>query len=319
MVADLKFAFVFPGQGSQETGMGIKLFEKYNIAKNLFKRADELLGLEISKICFHGPDEELNNTINLQPSIFLISIICYEIAKDMLGSSMPKASYLAGHSLGEYSALVVGNVTNFEDALKIVRSRGQFMEKAASKNNGGMLALLGADEIMAKEICQNTDTEISNINAPGQIVISGLSENINRAKGLAEAKGIRRTRILKVSGAFHSRWMEEAATSFDNYLKDYQFNDSEIPIISNINAHPIIYADEIKKDLSKQITSCVQWKKSIEYIISQGINAFIEFGHGQVINNLIKRINPDVTLFSIGDADIENDIKVLVNRLKDYN
>lgn len=319
MATDFKFAFVFPGQGSQEVGMGIKLFEKYNIAKNLFKRADELLGLEISKICFHGPDEQLNSTINLQPAIFLISVICYKITKDILGSLMPKASYLAGHSLGEYSALIAGNVTNFEDALKIVRSRGELMEKAASKNNGSMLALLGADEILVKEICQNTDTEISNINAPGQVVISGLIDDINKAKEMAEAKGIRRTRMLKVNGAFHSKWMEEAATSFNNYLKDYHFNDSEIPIISNITAQPIIYAGEIKKDLSKQITSCVQWQKSIEYMISQGVNTFIEFGHGQVINNLIKRINPDVTLFSIGDTDIENDIKVLVNRLKDYN
>jgi [acyl-carrier-protein] S-malonyltransferase len=308
-----KTAYIFPGQGSQAVGMGKYLYDHYDCARTIFDEADRLLKISLSGLCFEGPEEDLQQTINVQPAIFVTSLACLEVARKIAPDKFRKSDLVAGHSLGEYTALVVAGVLDFKDALLLIRERGRLMQEAGLIRPGGMLAIIGTPMNIIEGICARSGTVISNINSPGQIVISGSSEGLQKVKEICDAEGIRRIIPLKVSGAFHSPLLESAATGLRKAINNLNFNDASIPVISNITANDISEAQDIKTELVNQILECVQWQKSVENIMANGVTQFIEFGHGQVLVNLIKRINPNVMLYNIDDEHIETQVKEYLN------
>ncbi|MFH1031984.1 MAG: ACP S-malonyltransferase [Chloroflexota bacterium] len=299
MAEPAKTAYIFPGQGSQTVGMGRDLFDNFEQARTIFKQADESVSFPLSKLCFEGPEEELRQTINAQPALLTVSIACLKCAE----KELPPPAFLAGHSLGEYTALAAANVLNFADAVYLARERGRLMHEAGQARPGGMVAVLGLDENILSEVCRETNTNIANFNCPGQLVISGAKENIDRAMELAKAKGASRCVPLAVSGAFHSPLMQPAADGLSKIISTLKFNDPTIPIIANATAKPMTTADQIKTELLTQLCSPVQWQRSIEFMINNGVSNFIEIGSGKVLSGLIKRINKDVTISNIGDVE----------------
>lgn len=299
MTEPAKTAYIFPGQGSQTVGMGRDLFDNFEQARTVFKQADEGLKFPLSKLCFEGPEEELRQTINAQPALLTVSIACLKCA----GKELPPPSFLAGHSLGEYTALAVANVLDFATVVYLARERGRLMHEAGRVRPGSMAAILGLDENSLSEVCHATNTSIANFNCPGQLVISGAKENIDKAMELAKAKGASRCVPLAVSGAFHSPLMQPAADGLSKIISKLKFNDPAIPIIANATAKSMTTADHVKTELLTQLCSPVQWQRSIEFMINNGVSNFIEIGAGKVLSGLIKRINKDVTISNIGDAE----------------
>jgi [acyl-carrier-protein] S-malonyltransferase len=316
MAENLKVAFIFPGQGSQEVGMGKRLYETYASARKVFDTAGEVLGFSLASLCFNGPEEDLIQTINVQPAILTTSIACLEAAREIAGTAFPRPSFVAGHSVGEYAALVANGMLGFRDAIALVRTRGRLMQEAGQKSPGAMAAMMGADENIVRDVCDESGTEISNINSAGQTVISGSVEGIARATAIAESKGIRRVRLLKVSGAFHSRLMQPAAEGLRAELRKVKFSSSSIPLISNVTGNPITDPLSLPDELSTQVISCVQWQKSVENMAANGAGIFIEFGHGQVVNNLVKRIAASARVYNVGDVDTESQINVIITETK---
>jgi [acyl-carrier-protein] S-malonyltransferase len=308
-------AYIFPGQGSQAVGMGKQLYDNYECARKIFDESDNILDFPLSKLCFEGPEEELTRTINVQPAIFITSLACFEVARELLQDKLDQPAYTAGHSLGEYNALYIAGVLNLRDALLLIRERGRLMNDAGMKNPGGMLAIIGAPQEKVEDICLRGDTEISNINSPGQIIISGSNDSLQKSRAICEAEGIRRIIPLKVSGAFHSHLLKPAAEGLKAIIDNYSFNNASIPVVSNITANGIVDAEAIKDELVNQILKCVQWQKSVENMIKDGVNTFVEFGRGQVLTNLIKRINPNVMLYNIADDTIESQLEPLRSSL----
>jgi [acyl-carrier-protein] S-malonyltransferase len=308
-----KIAYVFPGQGSQEVGMGRYLYDHYPVAKAIFDQADETLKLSLSTLCFEGPEADLLQTINVQPAILTTSFACLKIFKELSSGKITAPEMTAGHSLGEYTALVYSGAIDFRDALTLVRERGRLMNEAGKKNPGGMLAVIGSEEGTVRELCIKSDAEISNINSPGQIVISGSIESLQKAKEIASQMGIKRLIPLKVSGAFHSRLMQSAADG----LKDIVFNTPVrrplIRVISNVTGENLREPDEIRRELIDQVLNCVQWQKSIEYMSNQEVRTFIEFGHGKTLAGLIKRIDANVKIYNVEDNSIENQLSNILN------
>jgi len=303
-----KVAYVFPGQGSQKVGMGKDLYERYLMAQKVFNEADAALGFSLSQLCFHGPEEELIKTVNVQPAILVTSIACLQAVQEASLNSLPTPNFVSGHSLGEYTALVVAKVLSLSNAAILVRERGRLMYEAGLKNSGSMLAIIGLDEETVTNICLKCKTEISNINCPGQIVISGANDALAEAGELAR---IEKGRIipLKVSGAFHSALMEPIMAEFNSVLSSFVFLPPAIPIISNTGAKPLTRVDSIKKELSTQLRHCIQWQRSVEYMMHKGINTFYEIGPGKVLSGLIKRINPE--LQSLNISEVEDIIKLV--------
>lgn len=302
-------AYVFPGQGSQVVGMGLHLYTQFPSARDVFDEVDKTLGFSLSRLCFEGPEDELIQTINVQPAVLTVSIACLKAAEEIIGSSLPLPDIVAGHSLGEYTALVVAGVFSLPEAVRLVRERGRLMNEAARLSPGGMFAVLGLDEKTAREICVSADTEISNINCPGQIVVSGAEDRLAEFKRLAEAKGARRTIRLKVNGAFHSRLMQPAAGGLHKAISESTFNETLVPLMANVTAETLINVEAIKEELAAQILRCVRWQESVENMIAGGVTRFVEIGHGQVLADLIKRINPEVPVLNIGDVDIEKQVE----------
>jgi [acyl-carrier-protein] S-malonyltransferase len=304
-----KVAYVFPGQGSQVVGMGLHLYTQYVSARNVFDEADKTLGFSLSRLCFEGPEDELTRTINVQPAVLTVSVACLKAAGEIIGSSLSLPDMVAGHSLGEYTALVVAGVLSLSEAVRLVRERGRLMNEAAEASHGCMVAVIGLDEKIIGDICLSADTEISNINCPGQIVVSGAEDKLAEFKRLAEEKGARRVIRLKVSGAFHSRLMQPAAEGLHKAISEFSFGEPLVPVVANVTADTLIDAGAIKEELAAQIVRCVRWRESVENMIAGGVTRFVEIGHGQVLADLIKRIDPEVPVINIGDVDIEKQVE----------
>jgi [acyl-carrier-protein] S-malonyltransferase len=302
MVEEIKVAYVFPGQGSQFIGMGLDLQVHYASARQIYEEVDDTLGFSLSRLCFEGPEEELTQTINVQAAVLTTSMACLKAAQEITGNTLPLPTFVAGHSLGEYTSLIVAGVLSLQDAVRLVRERGRLMHEAGQRKPGGMLAVIGLDLEIVEDICLSVGTVVSNINSPGQIVVSGPKENLEKARRLAQLKGARRVIPLKVSGAFHSPLMDPAIEGLRNAIAGFTFNEAKTPLITNVTAQPITSVEAIKEELISQIIHCVRWQQSVETMITRGVTTFFEIGPGDVLTGLIKRISPGARTFNISNV-----------------
>ena len=296
-----KTAFLFPGQGSQYIGMAMDLYEKSVEAKEMIKTADDALGVNLSYIMFNGPEDQLKQTEFTQPAIFLHSVIISSLLRGL----QPDGA--AGHSLGEYSALVAANAIQFYDAIKLVRARGKAMQQAGIDNPGTLAAIVGLDPGKVEEICRDASVEgivqCANYNSPGQIVISGSIPGVRKAMELCKTNGARMAKELIVSGAFHSPLMQSAKDALLDVLVLTPFYDARFPVYANVTAKAVTRKDEIKNLLHQQVTAPVRWEETINNMIADGFDEFYEIGPGKVLQGLIKRINPDIKAFGIDKYD----------------
>ena len=306
------FSLVFPGQGSQTIGMGKDFFKTYNLVKDLFKKADESLGISLSKIILEGPKDELDLTTNTQPAIFLISYSIFQVMKKEFNIDLDKAKYFAGHSLGEYSALSAANYLGFSDTIKLLKIRGDAMQNAVPKGEGGMLAVLGSKvEIIEELLNENKNNfiaQIANDNSEGQIVLSGKNSDLEKLIQLLKSKNIKNIK-LPVSAPFHCKLMNNATEIMRNEIQKLNFQESKNKLISNVTAKEISNKEELKILLIDQIENRVRWRESVINMINNGVNHFIEIGPGKVLSGLIKRIDKNVKINTINN---ESDIKDLI-------
>ena len=303
------FSVIFPGQGSQIVGMGKEFYDKFDLVKNLFKEADDILNFSMSKLILEGPKEELDLTVNTQPAIFLISYSIYNIIKKEFNIDLSKAKYFAGHSLGEYSALSCAGYLNFSDTLKILRIRGDAMQNSVPKGEGGMVAILGSTvdviEKILKDNEQNLNAQIANDNSDGQIVLSGKTDDLDKLTLILKENSIKNIK-LPVSAPFHCSLMNKATNIMSNELNKINFLEGKNKFISNVTADEISNTTELKELLVKQIENRVRWRESIINIINSDVNHFIEIGPGKVLSGLIKRISKEVKIDTINNQrDIE--------------
>ena len=305
------FSVIFPGQGSQLVGMGKDLHSKYSLVKNLFKEADETLGFSISKLILEGPKEELDLTENTQPAIFVLSYSIFKLVKEEFNTDLNKASFFAGHSLGEYSALASAESLSFSDTLKILKIRGKAMQDSVPKGIGGMVAVLGSEiEIIENIIGKNKDKYecfIANDNSEGQIVLSGNMIDLEKMMIDLKSNNIKNIK-LPVSAPFHCKLMNKATILMNQEISKLNFQEPKNTLISNVTGNEISNSKELKELLVKQIESRVRWRESVKLMISRGVNQFIEIGPGKVLSGLIKRIDRKVKISAI---NTEEDIKLI--------
>ncbi|MCY7737080.1 MULTISPECIES: ACP S-malonyltransferase [Bacillus] len=308
-----KIAFLFPGQGSQKIGMGKDLFDQEAVSKAVFEEADNTLGFDLSSMIFEGDAEELTLTYNAQPALLTTSIA---ILKKFEESGI-KADYAAGHSLGEYTALVAAGALSFKDAVYAVRKRGELMNEAVPAGEGAMAAILGLDKAALVEVTKEVTesghlVELANLNCPGQIVISGTAKGVELASEKAKEKGAKRAIALEVSGPFHSALMKPAAEKFTDVLSKLDIADAETPVISNVTADIVTSRDDIETKLIEQLYSPVRFEESVERLIDLGVTTFIEIGPGKVLSGLVKKVNRRLTTISVSDQEtIEAAIQTL--------
>ena len=290
------FALIFPGQGSQKVGMGKDLYDNYAVAKDVFLRVDDALEFKLSEIIFGDNQEELNLTSNAQPAIMATSIAYFEVLKKLGIIDIDNVKFMAGHSLGEYSALCASGVLTLEDTAKLLKLRGQYMMQACTENKGSMAALIGADYDMAKRIADDCNCFVGNSNSPAQIVLSGDVNNIEKACEVAKEQGVKRAVVLPVSGAFHSPLMQPAADKMLEIINNTKFAMPDVNVISNLTANEYTSADEMKDLLVRQITNTVKWQESVRYMYEKGANKFIEVGFGNILSGLVKKTLADVNI-----------------------
>lgn len=298
-----KTAFIFPGQGSQYSGMGKELAETFAVARHLFEEADDALGFKLSALCFSGSDADLKLTANTQPAILTASIAVLKVAQQETGL---QADYVAGHSLGEYSALVCSGALTFADAVRTVRARGTFMQEAVPVGTGTMAAMLGVESDVLEEICreaaQGDVVSPANFNSPGQIVIAGSVTAVTRAIEIAKARGFRKAMLLPVSAPFHCALMKPAADRLSAVLDAITVQEMAIPVIANADAAPNNSKERVKPLLMTQVCSPVLWEQSVHAMSTLGVTTFVELGPGKVLSGLVKRINKEALLANIEDV-----------------
>ncbi|MFC1703567.1 ACP S-malonyltransferase [Candidatus Omnitrophota bacterium] len=292
-------AYIFPGQGAQYVGMGKELYESSVAARKIFDAANSVLQCDFTKLLFEGPAEELKSTINCQPAILIHSIAALRALQTHEKSLTITPRFMAGLSLGEYSALIAAEVLEFEEGLALVRKRAQLMEEEAKKNPGKMAAVIGLDKTKLKEICAQTGAEIANLNCPGQIVITGKAKAVDAAKEKAIAAGAKTAVDLEVSGAFHSSLMTSAGERLEKELEDIVVMEPAAAVISNVTAKPHENIDHIRPNLKKQVSSSVLWEDSIRLIAADGVITFLEIGPGKVLKGLLRRIDPKLKVHNI--------------------
>jgi [acyl-carrier-protein] S-malonyltransferase len=300
-------AFVFPGQGSQVVGMGKDIAETYPVARQTFEQADAILGTDFSRLCFEGPEETLNNTYNTQPALYICGMAIFRTLQSELPDARP--AFLAGHSLGELTALAAGGAMTFEDGLRLVRERGRLMDLAGEQSPGAMAALLGLDAEQVREICTRASQQtgktlvLANDNCPGQIVISGDVEALEAGMTLAKEAGARRALKLAVSIASHSPLMQPAADAFAEAVNSTGFAAPAAPVYSNVQAAPLATADDIRQELIQQLTHSVRWTETIQRMIADGAETFLELGSKDVLTGLIRRIDSAKNAMPVNSVD----------------
>ena len=298
-----RYSYVFPGQGSQSVGMGKDLFDASRAARDVFEETDDSLGFHLSDLIFNGPADELQDTANSQPAIMAVSIACWRAWSEFLGDRTPAPAAVAGHSLGEYTSLVVAGVISYPDGLKLVRERGRLMHQASLDRPGSMAAVLGLAEDVLEHICAETGVELANINSDDQIVISGEKIAVARAMDLATARGARKTVPLSVSGAFHSSLMGQAQDGLTEAVQSVEFHDPLVPIIANVSGEPLMTGEQVRAELISGLCHCVQWRNSVRFMVDSGVSQFVEFGPSRVLSALIKRIERGVQASTLSDPD----------------
>ena len=297
-----KSALMFPGQGSQYVGMGKALCAEFPAARRWFDLASEILEIDLTGICFEGPEEELKKTLNTQPALYVKSWAAYDLAKDAL-----PADWVAGHSLGEYSALAAAGSLSFEDGLRAVRKRGELMWESGVKRPGTMAAILGLSVADVEALCEEASgdgvVQPANLNCPGQIVVSGEVAGVERAVELAPERGAKKAVRLPVSGAFHSALMEDAQAELAGFLDGIEIRDARIPVVANVSARPVSDAPTIRRNLVDQMTSPVRWEESMRFLLDAGVVGFYEVGAGKVLRGLLRSIDRSARAACIGEPD----------------
>lgn len=307
-----KIAFVFPGQGAQSVGMAKDVYESVPSSRKIIDQADKILGFSLSSMMFEGPEQELKQTYNTQPALLTASVAYLEALREKGFSP----DYVAGHSLGEYSALVAAGVMTLEEAVAVVRARGEFMEQAVPGGQGAMAAVLGADREALSGLCagiaaEGKLVELANINCPGQIVISGTAEGVAAASERVKEAGGKRAIPLEVSGPFHSSLMREAAERLEGKLKEVKLAEPSVPVVANVTARPASDSGQIRSLLVEQVYSPVLWQDSVEWMIGEGVDVFVEIGPGSVLTGLIKKIDKNVKLVTINSLDSIRELETL--------
>jgi len=297
-----RVAWVFPGQGSQEVGMGRDLAEASPAARRILETADAVLGYPLSRLCFEGPEDTLRQTACAQPAIFTVSLACLEAARELGGLSEEHPAFVAGHSLGEYTALVAAGALDLEMGLRLVQERGRLMQEAAEANPGTMAALIGLDDADVAELCTATGAELCNLNSPGQVVIGGPVEVVEAAVAAARERGAQRAVRLNVSGAFHTSLTAPAAQGMARAAAEAALRDPAIPVVVNGTGLPAHSASDIREELVYQLTHPVRWRESVEFMAGAGVSGFVEIGPGRVLSGLIRRTVPGASVRTIGDA-----------------
>ena len=293
-------AFLFPGQGSQFVGMGKDVYDGFEQARAVFALADKVLGGKLSQLCFEGPEEELRLTVNVQPAIVTFSMALLAVMQS--GNHFLAPAFAAGHSLGEYSALCAAGTLSKSDVILLARERGKLMYQAGIKKPGAMAAVIGLADEVVSQLAAEAGVYVANYNCPGQIVISGEAKRIEKVIGLATAHGALKVVQLQVSGAFHTSLMQSAADGLAQAISTVAFNAPSIPVIGNASAKPLVSIGDVKDELVQQLCHPVQWQKSIEFLLYQGVETFVEIGPGKVLAGLVKRTKRDARTINIGDA-----------------
>jgi len=295
--------FLFPGQGAQAVGMGEQLYESSPAARSVFDEVDTALDRPLAKLVFHGPEDQLRHTVNAQPAIMAMSLACVMAMQEQLGSGgMPAPAFMAGHSVGEFTALAVAGVLDVGEAARLVQERGRLMEEACEQRPGSMAAIIGLDHMTIEEISRETGTYVSNVNTEHQIVISGEIMAVARALDLALARGAKKAIPLR-GGAFHSALMEPARQGLVEAVSNLTFRDPAVPIVANCTGEPLVRGEDVKREVIAQICSCVQWKRSMDYMLGSGVSQFVEIGPGRTLSSMVKRIDTSADAVSVRDMD----------------